>query len=164
MSTEQLCPCGSANAYDKCCGPILAGTAEARTPEELMRARFTAHGENNYDFLMESVHPDYREDLDVEELSQWSGNISWDRLEVHSASPGDTDDDGLVSFTAHYHIKGKPQFMREDGTFKRVDGKWYYVDGEVHGQEPYIRDTPKVGRNEPCPCNSGKKFKKCCGA
>lgn len=26
----------------------------------------------------------------------------------------------------------------------------------------YIRETPKVGRNEPCPCGSGKKFKKCC--
>jgi preprotein translocase subunit SecA len=26
------------------------------------------------------------------------------------------------------------------------------------------RDTPKVGRNEPCPCGSGKKYKKCCGA
>ena len=25
------------------------------------------------------------------------------------------------------------------------------------------RDSPKVGRNEPCPCGSGKKFKKCCG-
>ena len=26
------------------------------------------------------------------------------------------------------------------------------------------REMPKVGRNEPCPCGSGKKFKKCCGA
>lgn len=28
---------------------------------------------------------------------------------------------------------------------------------------PIVRDTPKVGRNDPCPCGSGKKFKKCCG-
>jgi uncharacterized protein YecA (UPF0149 family) len=27
---------------------------------------------------------------------------------------------------------------------------------------PYVRITPKVGRNEPCPCGSGKKYKKCC--
>jgi uncharacterized protein len=26
------------------------------------------------------------------------------------------------------------------------------------------REAPKVGRNDPCPCGSGKKFKKCCGA
>ena len=29
--------------------------------------------------------------------------------------------------------------------------------------EPVRRDAPKVGRNDPCPCGSGKKFKKCCG-
>jgi preprotein translocase subunit SecA len=29
--------------------------------------------------------------------------------------------------------------------------------------EPFKRDKPKVGRNDPCPCGSGKKYKKCCG-
>jgi uncharacterized protein len=31
-------------------------------------------------------------------------------------------------------------------------------------QLPYWRETPKVGRNDPCSCGSGKKYKKCCGA
>jgi len=30
-------------------------------------------------------------------------------------------------------------------------------------REPYVRDQRKVGRNEACPCGSGKKFKQCCG-
>ena len=29
---------------------------------------------------------------------------------------------------------------------------------------PIVRSEPKVGRNDPCPCGSGKKYKKCCGA
>ncbi len=29
--------------------------------------------------------------------------------------------------------------------------------------EPARRATPKIGRNDPCPCGSGKKFKQCCG-
>lgn len=29
---------------------------------------------------------------------------------------------------------------------------------------PYVRTMPKVGRNDPCTCGSGRKFKKCCGA
>lgn len=33
----------------------------------------------------------------------------------------------------------------------------------VHARQPYVRDAPKIGRNEPCPCGSGKKFKKCHG-
>lgn len=30
-------------------------------------------------------------------------------------------------------------------------------------QEPYRREHPKIGRNDPCPCGSGKKYKNCCG-
>lgn len=30
--------------------------------------------------------------------------------------------------------------------------------------EPFVREQPKIGRNEPCPCGSGKKHKRCCGA
>ncbi|WP_159821522.1 SEC-C metal-binding domain-containing protein [Colwellia sp. 20A7] len=30
-------------------------------------------------------------------------------------------------------------------------------------QSPIINTSPKVGRNDLCPCNSGRKFKKCCG-
>ena len=67
------------------------------------------------------------------------------------------------SFEARYSVNGMPQSLREDAFFRREDGRWYYVDGNVHGQDPYRRETPKVGRNEPCPCGSGKKYKKCCG-
>ena len=31
-------------------------------------------------------------------------------------------------------------------------------------QQPVVRDAPKVGRNDPCPCGSGKKYKQCRGA
>jgi preprotein translocase subunit SecA len=30
-------------------------------------------------------------------------------------------------------------------------------------KKPIVRDLPKVGRNDPCPCGSGKKYKKCHG-
>ena len=33
---------------------------------------------------------------------------------------------------------------------------------DLEPKEPY-RAPPKVGRNAPCPCGSGKKYKKCCG-
>jgi hypothetical protein len=41
-----------------------------------------------------------------------------------------------------------------------IDDLIYDEDHEF--AEPYVRDHPKTGRNEPCPCGSGKKFKKCC--
>ena len=37
-------------------------------------------------------------------------------------------------------------------------------EGEAQGQQPHQREFPKVGRNDPCPCGSGKKYKHCHGA
>lgn len=38
------------------------------------------------------------------------------------------------------------------------------LDRFVNGvQEPYVNPDEKIGRNDPCPCGSGKKYKKCCG-
>jgi uncharacterized protein len=37
------------------------------------------------------------------------------------------------------------------------------LDVDDYYPETYVRPEPKVGRNEPCPCGSGKKYKKCCG-
>ncbi len=41
---------------------------------------------------------------------------------------------------------------------------WLPLRRAVHQREVAKSMQPKVGRNEPCPCGSGKKFKKCCGA
>jgi preprotein translocase subunit SecA len=38
-----------------------------------------------------------------------------------------------------------------------------YYEDYCFQPEPYRRPEPKIGRNEPCPCGSGKKYKKCCG-
>jgi len=48
---------------------------------------------------------------------------------------------------------------------KRKKGKPNMVDAALEaGKAPVTRQGPKVGRNDPCPCGSGKKYKKCCGA
>ncbi len=57
----------------------------------------------------------------------------------------------------------------EDDKFQKVAYDDEDYDDLVNGppavffEEPYTRAEPKVGRNEPCPCGSGKKHKKCCG-
>lgn len=38
-----------------------------------------------------------------------------------------------------------------------------YALPEIVQMKPYVRETAKVGRNDPCPCGSGKKYKRCCG-
>ena len=40
---------------------------------------------------------------------------------------------------------------------------FFWGGEELFVEKPYVRETPKIGRNDPCPCGSGKKYKKCCG-
>lgn len=158
-----LCPCGSSKEFDICCEPILNG-APAATPEALMRARYSAHATGAYKFLESSLHPSTREAVDKDKMEQWSEAVKWEGMVVHETTGGgENDDTGTVSFTAKYSVNGIEQEMREDSTFVREDGQWFYLDGDVHGHTPYRREAPKVGRNDPCPCGSGKKYKKCCG-
>jgi SEC-C motif-containing protein len=80
----------------------------------------------------------------------------------------------MVEFIAIYEVDGQTIDHHEVSQFKKNDeGHWVFVDGESHthkeGENPHqpkpqtvVRSTPKTGRNDPCPCGSGKKFKKCC--
>lgn len=50
-------------------------------------------------------------------------------------------------------------FKGDDGFEDSFDNDYDFF--EV--QQPFVREHPKVGRNDPCPCGSGKKYKRCCG-
>lgn len=52
--------------------------------------------------------------------------------------------------------------LRSDTTFDDENAD-AFSESLLELEEPFVRSEPKVGRNEPCPCGSGKKYKKCCG-
>jgi len=160
------CPCGSAREYDACCGPFIEGRDFPPTAETLMRARYSAHTKGIYDYLQASTHPAARDEVDWSELEKWSSSVNWEGLDIVSTDEGGENDvKGVVSFVARFNYEGMEQEHREHSFFQRDEaGHWVYVDGEMDKPEPFRRETPKTGRNEPCPCGSGKKYKKCCGA
>lgn len=161
----EKCPCRSGKEYEQCCGPIIAGEMDAPSPEALMRARYSAHAKSAAEFLISSLHESVRgseKDNDQEKYARIQNNVSWDGLEILSSS--EDGDKGQVEFIARYSIHNYPQSHREKASFIRENGCWYYLDGEVEGHVTYRRESPKTGRNDPCPCGSGKKFKKCCGS
>ncbi|MCU7932485.1 MAG: SEC-C domain-containing protein [Candidatus Thiodiazotropha sp. (ex Codakia rugifera)] len=158
------CYCGSGVAYEECCGPILDGTTKAINAEALMRARYSAFAAHKAEFLHQSLHPDHRHDHDIEATRRWSENAQWMNLQVVELKGGtETDEEGSVEFIATYKEKGVVRPHHEISRFLKQDGDWYFVDGQLVPPKPEMRKQPKVGRNEPCPCGSGKKFKKCCG-
>lgn len=159
-----LCPCGSGAEQSTCCEPIIHGQISAPTAESLMRARYTAHALGAFDFLESSMHSSTRERVDVQKMSQWAEAVTWQGMDVHSTSEGkEGDEQGSVDFSAKYSVNGIEQELRENASFVRENGEWRYLDGDVEGHTPFRREAPKVGRNDPCPCGSGKKYKKCCG-
>lgn len=159
-----LCPCGSDMRYSECCEPVIKGTRKAKTAVELMRARYSAYARVETDFLLTSLHPDRRENHDPKETRNWAAKSQWDRLEIlDTEKGGENDDHGNVEFVAYYTIKGERTRHHELASFVKVDGEWVFDDGDPVLPKQVVRSMPKVGRNDPCPCNSGKKYKKCCG-
>ncbi|CAK0741207.1 SEC-C motif domain protein [Gammaproteobacteria bacterium] len=156
----KVCPCGSLRDFEDCCGPLIAGTP-APSPEALMRSRYSAFSLGKIDYLDRTHAPEIRDDFNRAEAARAAAEIEWLGLEIFNAS--EDGDVGSVEFTIRFRRNGREMAQHEISTFRRVEGHWFYEDGEVGGPNPPPRHVVKVGRNTPCPCGSGKKYKKCCG-
>lgn len=158
------CPCGSSGTFDDCCGPLLSGDKRAPTAEALMRSRYTAFTRADIKYLERTHHPKTREELDLAGAGKWAREAEWQGLDIIATESGGQDDEsGEVEFKARYRLNGENCVLHEISEFTRKQGTWYYVDGRMPQVRQYRRETPKVGRNDPCICGSGKKYKKCCG-
>lgn len=187
-----VCPCGSQKKYSDCCEPLLVGQKIATTPEALMRSRYTAFAVKNIDYLFSSMTPELQQETDRDDMADFAEEVdSWVKLEVISA-PVPEADCGTVEFAAYFMYEDEQQRIHENSKFIKQDGRWFYAGHEHqcgshdhddeqdddenyedhphhvhdehcnhHHHEPY-RAEIKIGRNDPCPCGSGKKYKKCC--
>ncbi|PXF60388.1 MAG: hypothetical protein C4B58_00715 [Deltaproteobacteria bacterium] len=159
MTDRWPCPCNSGKPYSNCCEPLLTGDKNAITAEALMRSRYTAYVERNTNYLLKTWHSSTRPaNIDPATIPEWYGLHI-----INTEAGGETDNKGLVEFKAISLSHKKIWQLHETNRFVKEDGQWFYVDGDILGDSPPIRKNKKVGRNEPCPCGSGKKFKKCCG-
>ncbi|MFW7523139.1 YchJ family metal-binding protein [Vibrio ostreicida] len=161
------CPCGHPQPYEQCCGPIHADHARAHTPEQLMRSRYSAHVKCLADYVVETYHPSCHAEQQRDAIEQ-SIDSRWCKLEVVSTEPGRDDYEGYVTFKAFFEQDGIQHCLEERSRFVQVKGLWYYIDGTFPKTHEASRPTPtlshpKLGRNDPCACGSGKKWKKCCG-
>ncbi|MBF0323858.1 MAG: SEC-C domain-containing protein [Alphaproteobacteria bacterium] len=157
------CPCGSGRGFDDCCAPLLAGQP-APSPEALMRSRYSAFVKGDVAYLGTTLAPEALVDYDPKETEALVEAARWQGLEIRSSGIDETGEKGHVEFVARYTAGGKPYVHHELGSFRTVEGRWLYVDGVMNPRPPQRVVANKVGRNDPCPCGSGQKFKKCCGA
>ena len=152
---NHLCPCGSARPLPDCCARHHAGTPAANA-ESLMRSRYSAYALGQIDYLLRTTLPTQQASLDREAISAWSRQSEWLGLEVSSAEqiPG-TPAHAWVTFTARWRDADGEHAHQERSAFVQLGDSWYFIDPTV---------PLKAGRNDPCPCTSGQKFKKCCAS
>lgn len=126
-----------------------------------MRSRYAAFCTKNADYLISTHHSSKRSGNDKAELERNFASIQWLDLKIIACQQGlETDDQGVVEFDARFRQNGVEGHLHEASRFVREQGSWYYLDGEFTPPA----SAPKLGRNDPCFCGSGKKFKKCHGA
>lgn len=158
------CPCGSGREYQECCGLLIAGSKKAATAEELLRARYSAHVKLEMAFVKDTTHPEKISKYEPSTTKDWAEKSEWEKLEILDIEDGGVEDEtGNIEFVAHFRQKDKLKTHHELAHFKRYDGEWFFYDGQGVVPKQVVRLQPKVGRNDPCSCGSGKKYKKCCG-
>src|ERR1700752_100327 len=159
---NQICPCGSGTPFAECCAPVIDGTRESETAEELMRARYSAFVMGAIDFIVASTHSRTRKEIDLSFVREWSETSTWHGLEILETKAVN-DNKAYVSFECRFTQKDEDQTHREKSLFEREDGQWRFVTGDELKNPTVKYETPRPRRNDPCPCGSGKKYKKCHG-
>ena len=132
MSVGVTCPCGRTDArgratdYEACCGRYLDQDTPAPDAECLMRSRYSAFVLGRVGYLEASWHASTRPaGLTLEPGQKWLG------LEVKRHRVIDADH-AEVEFVARSRIGGRGVRLHETSRFVREDGRWYYVDGDMH--------------------------------
>ena len=159
---QKNCFCGQPNQFLECCGAIHSGNRVASTAEELMRSRYSAFATANVDYILATYSEETRPVDQKKEIGEWAESVEWLGLEIINVEKGNQhDEEGFVEFKAKYRENGVNQVLHEKSYFRKENENWVYVSREY----PKTETKPKLpGRNEPCFCGSGKKYKKCCSA
>jgi SEC-C motif-containing protein len=125
-----------------------------------MRSRYSAYAEHAVDYIIETCLND-NEHIDFKQTKEWSEQSKWLGLKIISVNKGGpADTEGTVEFEAVYERDGLRDIHHEKARFVKKDNKWLYKDGDIV-PKTITRTGPKTGRNDPCPCGSGKKYKHC---
>ena len=122
-----ICPCSSTKNYAECCQPFHDGAHFPVTTEALMRSRYSAYVVQNADYLLATWHKTTRpKQLDFSH----DNNVTWQKLEIlHTKKGGAKDEKGRVEFNAFYEQDNETRLIHEISRFKKLAGRWFYVDG-----------------------------------
>lgn len=166
MPVPVLCPCGIGSPYEMCCGMYHNNPGTAPTAETLMRSRYTAFAIGNFEYISQTQKLKEGPDQAASDIQDSNESTQWIKLEINDTEDGlEKDKSGVVAFSAHFKEGKHIGKLSERSIFKKIKGQWFYISGDhaVQKNTPLVNSAAmNIGRNDPCLCGSGKKFKKCC--
>ena len=118
-----------------------------------MRSRYSAYVMQDTRYLVATWHPSCHAERFSAAIEESYPSTQWLGLTLLSYETVPESNQGYVTFFARFTENGRESFIHERSRFLREEQRWYYIDGTF----------PPIGRNDQCPCGSGKKYKKCCG-
>lgn len=124
-----------------------------------MRSRYTAHVVGDTRYLDRTYLPTAK--LPPTEDAALPAT-KWVKLVINQHDANVRPGVSHVDFSAHFTENDQAGVMHEKSEFELIDGRWLFTRTLRQGPAPMVA-AAKVGRNDPCPCGSGKKYKKCCG-
>ncbi|KID58575.1 preprotein translocase subunit SecA [Pseudoalteromonas luteoviolacea] len=151
-----MCFCGNTQTFEQCCKPFISGQSTPINSEQLMRSRFSAYCTQEGQYILDTYASQTRSEHTVKDILAFAKQVSFVKLDVIT-----TDEDAqyqYVEFKAYYIEGTQLSTLHERSRFIKEGNQWLYLDGEL-----FPTECKKVSRNDPCPCLSGKKFKKCHG-
>jgi SEC-C motif-containing protein len=129
-----------------------------------MRTRYSAFVLVKPDYIVKTTLPAQQSLLDVNAIESWAKETDWAGLEIVQHAPKLGKRHAQVEFKAYFNTSNDAssqlQAHHELSAFVKVkdksskDARWYFLDPTV---------VMNVTQKQPCICNSGEKFKRCCG-
>ncbi|MDP7591873.1 MAG: YchJ family metal-binding protein [Litorilituus sp.] len=176
MPSHYSCFCGSTLLFEQCCQPFINKEKQPKTPQQLMKSRFSAYAYGHYQYIIDTYAHEKKSTILVEDIEHSSEGCHWIALVIHHSKKILTttavNHNYFVEFSAFYIINNTLCEMREKSSFVLEQGQWRYLDGIIIKHD----ELSKLSRNQICPCNhyptawtlsksptKAKKYKHCCG-
>jgi len=170
------CSCRSGKYFKSCCQPFIEGGEIPTSPEEVLRARFTAYAQEKVDFIIRSTHETHPEfTLDVDgwrrELTTFIRSVEFESFNIIDSEEVEPGSKAAVTWSAEMRVLPdllRPEVVQTKAFTERSillfdtnadgEGQWYYAGGD-EDFEP-TNELVRTGPKPPKPRGGGGDDKK----
>mmetsp|Transcript_9917 Transcript_9917/g.14613 ORF Transcript_9917/g.14613 Transcript_9917/m.14613 type:complete len:219 (-) Transcript_9917:202-858(-) len=156
-AAAESCPCGSDISYMKCCGKLHKNINDFQkaTPEQVVRARYTAYAKREIDFIIKSTHP-MNKNFDAN-IKHWRSQIDmncYDNFELTRCQILEEilvdDKTATVAFVANMVQRDSRErtSFKETSTFEKIGGVWLYKEGIISDPPGRPQNHDSAGRQQ----------------